>query len=274
VIYLINWNLSKKNFFNGKYIKYDITGQGKPLIIVHGTPWSSFNMRHLIKALSKKYTVYFFDLMGYGQSDKSSNKVSLDIQNKILSELINHWNLDNPFIIGHDFGGTTVLRSHLINKCSFSKIILIDPVAISPWGSPFFKHVKKHESVFSEVPDYIHKAIVKAYIETASYRPLDEKILNQTVSPWINEGKKAFYRQIAQADSKFTDEIQSKYKTIDSPTLILWGKYDTWIPLEKGKKLASLIPNSRLKIIPDSGHLVIEEKPELLLKSINEFLQL
>ena len=113
-------------------VKYDMRGQGNPLILVHGTPWSSFNWRKVIPALSQWFTVYYYDLLGYGQSEKNVDNVSLGIQNEILKELINFWQLENPKIVGHDFGGTTVLRTHLLNHQSFQKIMLITPVTVSP----------------------------------------------------------------------------------------------------------------------------------------------
>ena len=121
-------------------------------------------MRHLISGLSDSFTVYYFDLLGYGQSDKSDADVSLGIQNKLLDALLNEWQLNTPFVVGHDFGGTTVLRNHILNERDYKKIIVIDPVALSPWGSPFFKHVRKFEAAFAGVPDYIHEAIVRAYV--------------------------------------------------------------------------------------------------------------
>ena len=78
---------------------------------------------------------------------------------------------------------------------------------------------------------------------------------------------------MAQADSKFTDEIQQQYSSINIPTLILWGQQDEWIPIEKGRELNEVIPGSKLCIIPESGHLVIEEKPEKLVEEIQAFLR-
>lgn len=243
------------------------------MVVVHGTPWSAFNMRHLIDGLSADYSVYFYDLIGYGQSDQTAGDVSLGIQNRLLAALLDHWQLDNPLVIGHDFGGATVLRTHLLNGRNFSKIVLIDPVAVSPWGSSFFKHVQQHEAAFAGVPDYIQDAIVRAYVQTAAYQPLDPETLDQIVKPWgSGDGKAAFYRQIAQADSAFTDEAQQHYGKIIRPTLILWGEEDTWIPVEIGEQLHAMIPNSQFHVIPESGHLVIEERPEQLLNHIRRFL--
>jgi pimeloyl-ACP methyl ester carboxylesterase len=54
--------------------------------------------------------------------------------------------------------------------------------------------------------------------------------------------------------------------------MILWGKEDTWIPLDRGNLLHEMIPGSLFHVIPDAGHLVIEERPELLVDKILPFL--
>ena len=268
------WNLPHSFNFEGREVKYDIQGQGLPVVLLHGTPWSSFNLRHLIKGLSSYYKVFCFDLLGYGCSDKSNADVSLGIQNTLLDALLDFWEIDCPYIVGHDFGGTTVLRTHLLNQRQFNKIVVIDPVALSPWGSPFFKHIEKHETAFSGVPDYIHSAIVEAYIKTAAYQELPQSTIDGILAPWVGEqGKPAFYRQIAQADSKFTDEFQEIFNEIKSPVLILWGEEDIWIPCKQAYDLHEKIKGSKLITIPDAGHLVIEEKPEILVKEIRRFFE-
>ena len=271
---MTGWRLPEVYVFDGRTVRYGVCGDGPPVVVVHGTPWSSFNLRHLIVAFSQGFTVYYYDLIGYGQSDKKPGDVSLGIQNKVLDQLLDHWGLENPAIIGHDFGGTTVLRTHLINGRNFERIVLIDPVAVSPWGSPFFQHVNAHEDAFAGVPDYIHDAIVRAYVKTAAFKSIDDATLDMIVLPWTQpDGKAAFYRQIAQAHSGYTDEVQPLYAQISRPVLILWGREDTWIPLEQGKVLHDMIPGSLLHVIPDAGHLVIEEQPDMLIEKIRPFLQ-
>jgi pimeloyl-ACP methyl ester carboxylesterase len=270
---MTDWHLPETYTFEGRSVRYGLVGDGPPLVIVHGTPWSSFNMRHIVNALSKDFKVHYYDLIGYGQSDKMPGDVSLGIQNQVLHKLIDHWGLQSPPVIGHDFGGATALRTHILNARAFEKIVLIDPIALSPWGSPFFRHVKENEAAFAGVPDYIHEAIVRAYITTAAFKPIAEDTMIMTVKPWMgSEGKSAFYRQIAQADSIFTDEVESNYSQISQPVLILWGIEDTWIPVDRGKLLHEMIPGSLLHTIPDAGHLVIEEHPELLVEQILPFL--
>lgn len=267
-----SWELPETYYHGGREVRHGRLGEGPPMVLVHGTPWSSFNMRHLIHRLSRDHTVYFYDLLGYGASSRDNGDVSLRVQNAVLDGLLRHWQLDDPIIVGHDFGGATALRTHLLDRRSFKKIVLIDPVAVSPWGSPFFRHVQEHEAAFAGLPDFIHEAIVAAYVKTAAHVSLDDTTLRGILAPWTGDrGKAAFYRQIAQADAKYTDEIQPLYRQITTPTLILWGREDQWIPMERGETLNRLIPASVLRVIDDAGHLVIEERPDEVAREILAF---
>ena len=127
--------------FEGQTVAYDMVGEGDPIVLVHGTPFSSFVWRSIARALARRHRVFLYDLLGYGQSEKRAGQdVSLAVQNKVFAALLNHWALDRPNIISHDFGGATVLRAHLIDRCDYRKLLLIDPVALRPWGSPFVQH--------------------------------------------------------------------------------------------------------------------------------------
>lgn len=267
------WTLAQTFEYEGDVVRYDVQGMGPPLVLVHGTPWSSFNWRHVIAALRDRFTVYYYDLLGYGQSEKrEGQRVSLDVQGDLLYRLLQHWGLEQTFAAGHDFGGTTVLRAHLLHGADFSRFALIDPVALAPWGSSFFNLVGEHADVFARVPDYIHEAIVTAYVKGATYRPMDRETLQGILRPWLGEsGKAAFYRQIAQADQRFTDEIEDRYADIARPVLIVWGEEDGWIPAERGEELHKRIPGSTLRLAPEAGHLVQEDAPALLVSHLSRF---
>ncbi|MBY8965367.1 alpha/beta hydrolase [Algiphilus sp. NNCM1] len=267
------WRLSQSMDLDGRRIAYDVMGAGPPVVMVHGTPWSSFNLRHLIHGLAGQYQVFYFDLLGYGQSDKRSGDVSLGVQNRVLSALLNHWGLSEPVVIGHDFGGATALRARLLDGHRYSRLVLIDAVAMSPWGSDFFRHVGAHEAAFAGLPPAMHEAMCRRYIQTAAHLPLADAVLDATVQPWCGtEGQAAFYRQMAQADSAYTDAVEPHYGRIDEPSLVLWGEADTWIPVEQGRRLASALGNARFHGIADVGHLIIEEAPGALLGEILRFL--
>jgi pimeloyl-ACP methyl ester carboxylesterase len=150
---------------------------------------------------------------------------------------------------------------------------LIDPVALAPWGSPFVRHVGEHETAFAGLPPYIHAAIVPAYIAGAAFRALSAQALQLYVDPWLGEpGQAAFYRQIAQMEQRYTDEIESRYSEIRCPVMILWGEEDGWIPIARGRELASRIPGATLHCVPNAGHLVQEDAPEAIVAALLGFL--
>jgi len=81
---------------------------------------------------------------GYGQSDKlEGQRTSLDIQGEVFTEVLEYWKLSSPMVVAHDFGGATTLRAHLLHHCDFNRFVMMNVVAMRPWGSEFFEHVGK-----------------------------------------------------------------------------------------------------------------------------------
>ncbi|MBZ9738683.1 alpha/beta fold hydrolase [Mesorhizobium sp. CO1-1-4] len=260
--------------FHGQKVRWGVVGEGPPLVLVHGTPFSSAVWRKIIPYFCDHRRVYFYDLLGYGQSEmRDGQDVSLGIQNKVLEALLEHWELDNPDVVGHDFGGATVLRAHLLGKRNYRSMTLIDPVAVAPWGTPLIRHARQHEAVFAGLPAYVHEAIVPAYIAGSAHQTLPAATMALYAAPWFGEqGQAAFYRQVAQMDERYTDEVEPRYAEIRCPILILWGELDRWISVEHGRTLARKIPGSTLKIIPGAGHIVQEDAPEAVVAALLKFL--
>lgn len=147
---------TQKFDWNGTRIAWGTVGSGPPIVLVHGTPFSSHVWHRVAPELARDHTLHFYDLPGYGRSDKREGQdVSLGIQNGALAAILGFWKLERPKVIAHDFGGATALRAHLIDGCNYERLLLIDPVAVRPWGSPFVQHVRQHEAAFAGVPDYI-----------------------------------------------------------------------------------------------------------------------
>ena len=251
-------------------VRWGKAGNGPPLVAIHGTPFSSQVWRRIVPQLADRRTVYYFDLVGYGLSEmREGQDVSLAVQNKTLAALFTHWGLERPDVLAHDFGGATALRAYYLNGLRYRSLTIFDAVALAPWGSPFVQHVRKHEAAFSGMPDYMHRALLRAYLQTAAHNPLSEEALEIYSAPWLGPiGQPAFYRQIAQMDQKFTDEVEGRYDRLDCPVTVLWGRNDDWIPFEKGVALAALISEAECIPVPDSGHLVQEDRPEAIVAAV------
>ena len=237
------------------------------MVLIHGTPFSSQVWRKIAPWLAKNRTVFFFDLLGYGESEKRPGQdVSLGVQNSLLGALISHWNLDRPEVVCHDLGGATALRAYYLNGLRYRRLSIIDAVAVAPWGSPFVEHVRKHEIAFAGLPTYAHEALMRAYLQGAAFTPLSEEAFEIYIAPWRgSEGQPAFYRQIAQMNQKFTDEIEPQYGPMEGDVRIIWGAEDDWIPLKQGESLAALLTNREITIVPNAGHLVQEDAPEAIM---------
>lgn len=254
----------------GNAVRWGNIGSGPPLVALHGTPFSSQVWRRIVPQLSDRRTVYYFDLVGYGQSEmRDGQDVSLGVQNKVLAALFEEWGLKRPEVVAHDFGATTALRAYYLDGLRYSALTIFDAVAMRPWGSPLVQHVRKHEAAFAQMPGYMHQAILRAYLQTAAYGPLSDEALAIYSAPWIGStGQPAFYRQVAQMDLAFTDEVEGMYQRLDCPVSVLWGQQDEWVPYETGTKLAALISDRDCTLIPGSGHLVQEDRPEAIVAAI------
>ncbi|MEU8785196.1 alpha/beta hydrolase [Streptomyces sp. NPDC048637] len=267
---------------SGDEVRWAVLGEGQAdapaVVLLHGTPFSSYVWRGVARALAARHRVFVWDMPGYGASEQRAGQdVSLGAQARVFTELLAHWGLATetarPAVVAHDFGGCVALRAHLLHGARYTRLALVDPVALAPWGSPTYRLLGGHPEVFGQLPRGLHRALVREYVSSASHPGLHPAVLDRLVEPWCtDEGQPAFYRQIAQNDQRFTDEIEGRYGELTLPALICWGTRDTWIPATKGHELAARIPGSRLRLIEDAGHLVQEDAPAELGAVLGEFL--
>src|SRR5947208_16496055 len=158
------WALPERFSFDGQAIAWGVIGAGPPAVVMHGSPFSSHDWRRIAPWLATRRRVFYYDLLGYGQSAKPDVDVLHGAQNRLVAALVDHWHIDRPDIVAHDFGGSAALRAHLLDRVDYRSLVLIDPVAISPQGSALVQAAKAHPEVFSGLPAYIHEAILRAYI--------------------------------------------------------------------------------------------------------------
>jgi pimeloyl-ACP methyl ester carboxylesterase len=256
--------------FQGQAVAWGCIGKGEPVVMIHGFPWSAQSWRNIAPWIAKNKTVYYFDMVGFGESEKKVNQdVSAAVQNELLAALINHWGLDEPEIVAHDFGGLAALRGYYVNGLRYRKLTLIDVVAVTPSGSQLYKHIREHEMAFSGLPAYAHEALFQAYIQNAAIKAYSLEAREIYAKPWRGAiGQTAFYSQIAQSDVKYIEEIQGQYAPMDGIVNLLWAEEDTFIPVNQGEQLASLIKADSFIRIPNAGHMVHEDAPEAIVGAL------
>jgi pimeloyl-ACP methyl ester carboxylesterase len=260
--------------WEGRRLAWCRDGSGPSVVFCHGTPWSSRVWAPYAEALTDRFTVHLWDLPGYGRSSKDpAHAVHAGVHARAFRALLDHWGLDRPHVVAHDLGGLVTLRAHLVEGAAYASVFLADVVAIPPSGSPFFRFVQDNPGLLAQLPAYVHEAIVRAYIGDATHRGLPAAELDALVGPWTGaEGQPAFYRQIEDYDLDLLDQNERALPGLDLPVRILWGAEDTWIPLETGRRLATLIPGAALTEVRDAGHLVQYDAPVALASALGSWL--
>jgi pimeloyl-ACP methyl ester carboxylesterase len=267
------WNLRRRLALSGGEIAYDVLGYGPPLILVHGTPASSYIWRGVALRLADRFTVYVFDLLGFGQSERSEGlDVSISGQSRLLAELVEAWELEAPAVAGHDTGGAIALRTHLLDDVHFGCIALINSVVLRPWMTPPTRHLKAHLDIYGTMPVEIFEAVVAAHLGTATHRQMDEHAFATYLEGWRGEfGQRLYLQNIAQLDEDDTAEFEALLPSIGVPVRIIWGERDSWLAPAVGERLHETIPGSDLILLANTGHFAMEDSQREVAEALFDF---
>ena len=235
--------------------------------------------QNLATSLSSRYNIYLYDHPGFGISppirrlveEADHDKVDLDgslvLRAEASAALFQHWDLVSPpHVVSHDNGGLVSLRLLLDHGINFASLCLIDVVAIGPFGLPFFKLVAENEGVFTAIPPFLVEGLVRAYVKSATYRPMSKEIEDMLSGPWLAggmQGPEKFLKEMVQAHNRDTGVLEHQYAGVGDllPTNIIWGQNDAWLPVEIGQRLKRALNAEHLVIIEEAGHLVHYDQP-------------
>ncbi|TDD14546.1 alpha/beta fold hydrolase [Nonomuraea diastatica] len=257
------WKLRHRVRVPGGEVATDVFGQGPPVILVHGTPASSFLWREVAPILAREHSVHVWDLLGFGDSRPARGVVpSIDLQARTLAELVRHWDLGAPALVGHDIGGATVLRAHLVHGVPVRRLALLDAAVISPWLTPFTHHMRTHADVYRTMPAQVFADIIRPRLRTATHRPMPEAVASAYLAPWDGAaGQQRWIDQVAAVSDDDTRDIEARLHEITVPTHVLWGENDQWLPPATAARLAAAIPGARRTMISGAGHFLPEDSP-------------
>lgn len=273
-------SVAKTFLCGGVKIKYDEIGNGEPIILLHGFGASSYSWHNISKPLSQKNKLFLIDLKGFGKSDKPlDDKYSISDQAEIIISFIQKNNLQNLVLIGHSMGGAVALQTALqcimMENNPVKGLILLDSPAYKQRLPSFIQILRipiVNKIILAIIPA---KLCIKFLLKKCFFD--DTKITDAMIENYsrffgLAGSSHALIATAKKIIPKNIDEITSKYKNIQIPTLIIWGENDKFIPLSIGQKLKQAIPNSKLAVIPNCGHMPQEEKPKETAEIISKFL--
>jgi pimeloyl-ACP methyl ester carboxylesterase len=267
----MTWALNESVELADGVVRWQAFGQGTPIVLVHGTPYSSYLWRDVAPALSRRgRQVFVFDLLGYGLSDKHVGQdLSLAAQGRNFAGLLRAWRLERPSVVACDIGGAIVLRALLLEGATYSDLTLFDAVTGGEWERGLFALIRKHHKVFEQLPAYAHEALVKAHLRNGTKQGYRPGVLETYLAPWLGpDGQAAFYRQYRQLSQADTAEYEPLLDSIDIPITLLWGRDDQILPVAYGEWIEQHVKNRGLTWIDGAGHLLPEDAPSQLLERL------
>jgi pimeloyl-ACP methyl ester carboxylesterase len=245
------------------------SGQGQPLIILHGLLGSSDNWFTLAKKFSENYSVYLIDQRNHGQSPHS-DVFDYKAMTEDLEEFIRDHEIQNPHIIGHSMGGKTAMNFAVKHPDRVNKLIIVDIVP----KTYFVKHdslIEGMEAIpLSSITNRTEaEMILSEYEDDQAVRQFLLKNLSRD-----SEGK-FFWKVNLPVLSKNLQLIGAELQydgTFDKPSLFIYGKKSDYFKIGDDTLIQSRFTKAKFVTL-DTGHWVQAERPlefaELVLQFLN-----
>ncbi|MDD7914861.1 alpha/beta fold hydrolase [Polaribacter ponticola] len=265
---------------DGMQVHYRDEGKGFPIVLIHGTASSLHTWNDWTTELTQTNRVIRMDLPAFGITGPNKNAdYSIKSYTNFLHQFLMKMNLDKFYLAGNSLGGNIAWNYTAEHPEKIEKLILVDASGL-PTNKPqpaIFKMAKTPvlSSLFLYVTPkiFIKKNMKEVYGD-------ETKITDDLVTRYhkmaLRVGNRQAFIDRAKIDFKLGEKTNlNKLKSIQTPTLLIWGAKDNWIPLKSvGIKMDSILPNSKLVVLENSGHVPMEENPEESLVVLKEFIEI
>lgn len=272
---------------NGIRMHYVTQGQGPLVVLLHGFPEFWYSWRYQIPVLAEQgYKVVAPDLRGYNDSDKPRRGYDVPTLLRDIKGLIEELGYEKAIIVGHDWGGVLAWAFPMRYPHMTERLIVLN--APHPWAfQRELRHAKQLRMSWYVLafqipwlPDYLlarhHARLIGQTIYRTAVRkeafPPDVLLRYQDAmsKPRAITSALNYYRNLMQR-GLFRPMNRNTQRSIEVPTLLIWGEQDVALSIELTKDLEQWVPNIQVRLIADSGHWVQQEQPELVNHSILEF---
>ena len=251
-------------------ISIDYAGEGEMLIFLHGIGGNKKNWKNNLGFFSEKFLTVAWDTRGYGESDDYEGKLKFNDVLDDLKKVLDHFNKDKAHIVGLSMGGQiATLFFEKYSTCVKSLTLCDTHFGLSNLSSREinkFINLRKEPLLKGKEPKDIASKVASTLIgdikNTSAY--------NQLVDSMSLLHKDSYLKTI---DTSMRTEHRHIFKTINVPTLIMVGELDSLTPPSMSREIMKEIKNSYIKIIPNAGHLINIENPELFNVNLMTFLE-
>jgi len=248
-------------------IDYDVQGEGPPLLLIGGLGFGRWAWFKQVPAFSRHFRTVTFDIRG----ERGLENGVADLVDEVVA-LLDHLGVKKAHVLGTSLGGFVAQELALVRPDLVDRLILVctsyggrGPASMSPgaladmmgWGS------------FSPEAA-IRKALGSA--TSGSYRTENPDEFEQIVR-WrlADSPSSATYYEQARAGASF--DLSSDVEHITSPTLVIHGAEDRYVPVANAVALAESIPGARLRVLDRAGHLVFIERFAEVNREVVSFLK-
>lgn len=242
--------------FRERDIFYQTTGQGKPLIMLHGWGCNSELMLPLAEALSDIRTVVIPDLPGFGKSPEPVESWSVDDYADGVLALVDELHLDSVDILAHSLGGRITLKlcARSAAASRIHKVLITGGAGMKPRRTVAF-HLKKYTAKLLKLP----ASVLPEPQRSRQYEKLRKTRL------WKRLGS-SDYQQLQGIMRETFVKVVSEFlepclPEIPHDILLLWGNNDHTTPLYQAERMNEGLRNSALVTIDEAGHYAFLDQP-------------
>jgi pimeloyl-ACP methyl ester carboxylesterase len=251
-------------------IAYEDTGEGFPLVLVHGHPFDRSMWRDQVRAFSGHYRVITFDLRGYGETTVIPGKTLLEDFARDIAELLDYLSVTKIILGGLSLGGQIVLEFYRLFPQRVRAVILADTFAQLDTDEGRRARYDLAERLMKEgMHAYADEVLPKMIApKTIAEQPKVAAHVLSMMRATSPEGAAAALRGRSERR-----DYTSLLSEITAPTLIVVGSEDVFTPVRDAKFMHERIPNSRMAVIEEAGHMPNLERPAEFNRVVEEFLK-
>lgn len=252
-------------------VRFVDEGQGPTVVFLHGFAASLDTWRGVMPALSPNHRVIALDLKGFGWSARPEGDYSPQTQARLVLDLLEKRGVEDFALVAHSWGSSVALQVALKAPERVTRIALYDAWVYAEQLPTFFWWARASGlgemlfgAFYNERPD---EKMANAFYDPSL---IDETFVESVQSYLDRPGTRA--AALAATRGQRFEEWQHEYRTIQQPTLLLWGREDAVTRLEFGERLARELPNAELVVYPRCGHFPMIEAAAASTQDLVEFL--